>query len=94
MKSNDKLKEIVFDIYKEMYLEATPSADFESLCSTGVVKQLDWFLNYYLDYNRQVEIIEKYCKKNKLDKYDRAKVMTTIMLGVSPRSIKRGTDKI
>jgi len=42
-----------------MYQEADPVADFDKLVQLGVTKKENWFLNYYLPIERQIEIINK-----------------------------------
>ena len=85
MKSDKQLCDICMNIYRQMYREAMPSADLDELISQGVTVKPNWFLDYYLPMERQEEIIEYYCKLNKLPKFQRKKIYGTVMLGVSPR---------
>lgn len=82
--NDEKLANIVKEIYIALYAEATPKADFVELHAKGVTQKPSWFNDFYLDMERQKEIIERYCKKYHLRQLDRARVMTTVMLGCSP----------
>lgn len=84
MKTEKQLSDIVMKIYKALYAEATPKANFVELYAKGVTNKQDWFNDYYLDIERQKEIIENFCKAYHLSRMERAKVMTTVMLGCSP----------
>ena len=59
MNRNDKLfNEICIPIYRQLYAEATPSADFDKLIVSEEVKKDRFFMKYYLDDSRQLEIDE------------------------------------
>lgn len=79
---------ICLDIYRQLYKEATPSADFDELMRTGVTKQKDFFMHYYLDDDRQAVIIREHCEKHKLNRLQRSQVDGQIWLGCSPRGTK------
>ena len=85
MKSDKKLLEIVLNIYQEMYNKASPKANFKELMKKGITKQPNWFMDYILDEAKQMDIIDKHCKKNKLTKREKEKIHFTVMLGCSPR---------
>jgi hypothetical protein len=65
MNKNDK---IILDILRQMYLEATPSLNLDEAMESGLTKQDDWYLNYFLDNSRQKEIIEEQLKGKRLTK--------------------------
>ncbi len=88
MISQKKAWKICMEIYKELYKKSNPPADFEQLMKTGETKKQDWFMNYYLEINRQTKIIEEHIKKNKVDKYMAKNIRNTISLGCSPNSSK------
>jgi len=87
MKSDKQLMDICLDIYREMYSKATPPADFDEMMKSGETSQEGFFMNYTLPFDEHDEILEKHMKLNKLTKYERKKVSTTIYLGCSPKGI-------
>jgi len=89
MKSNEALWEICMKIYRKMYKEATPSANFDELIKKGITKKHDWFSKYYLNEDRQEQIIDEICKKHKLTKYEKHLVSVEVHLGCSPSVVKR-----
>jgi len=90
MKSDEKLWGICMVIYRIMYKEASPSADFDAMIESGEALRTDrrdynsFFEKYFLDDERQMEIINETCKENKLTKREKDKVKTTVLLGCSP----------
>ena len=84
--------DIIIDIYKEMYLNATPSADFSYLVETGRIDDEGLihipYEDYYLDNEKQTEIIEKHILKNKVTNHDASSIRMSVYLGCSPRSVK------
>ena len=89
IRSDKYLDKICMEIYRKMYKEATPSVDLDELIKKGVTKKEGWFMDYYLDEERQVEIIDEICKKYKCNKWERNKIENSIWLGASPTSIKK-----
>jgi len=89
MQSDEKLWEICKEIYRELFKEANPSADFDELVKSGKSKEKDFFMKYYLPIERQKEIVDEICKKHKLTGHNKRKVSTTIHLGSSPNSCER-----
>jgi hypothetical protein len=84
---NDKrIIKTIREIYIRMYKEAEPSASFEDLEKQSETMKEGWFEEYYLDMDRQCEIIDEYCKKNKLRKRDCRTVSECVHLGCSPNS--------
>ena len=77
------------NIYRQMYNESTPSADFDKLMSDGTTKKEDWFMDYYLPTKRCQEIINYWCKKHNCNKLERKKIESKIWLGCSPTSVKK-----
>lgn len=85
-KSDEKLWEICLEIYRQMFKEAKPSADFDKLRELKVTEKKDWFMNYFLPIERQNEIIDEICKKQKVAGWKRKKIETEVHLGCSPNS--------
>jgi hypothetical protein len=61
------------DCYRELYKEATPSADFDELVKNATIneqgqKMID-FDAYEIDFDKHHEIVEKYIKKITYNKY-------------------------
>jgi len=94
MKSDDELWEICLDIYNELYREATPSADFDELKNGKFHEENadhddpEPYKDYFLQDERQREIIEKHCEKHDLHDTEKSKVRTEIHLGCAPVGAK------
>jgi len=89
MRSDKYLWEVSLEIYRQMYKEAEPSADFDELMKSGETKKRQWFMKYYLDKERQEEIFESICKKHRITEKEREKLSFEIWLGVAPSFIKK-----
>ena len=74
------------EIYVKMYKESKPSADIKKIIKSGEGKKPGWFEKYYLDQDRQIEIIEEIMDKYKINKHIRRKWHSTILLGAAPNS--------
>lgn len=86
------LKEIVLNIYRELYQKATPSADFDQLLEDAKVddegrKVID-YESYYLDSDVYDEIVKRHIKENKLTGFDKTAVQFEVYLGVGPSGAK------
>ncbi len=88
MRNNKKLWEICKEIYTEMYRQSEPKADFKDLVKKYEGTKIKFFEKYYLQDNRQVEIINEICKKHKVTKWERKKIDFEIHLGCSPNTSK------
>lgn len=86
MKSDNKIFNICLDILRQMYNEATPSADLDKLIESGETKKEGWFENYTLSMKRQQEILDEHCKKNKCNKYEKDIISASVILGGAPYS--------
>jgi len=84
MKKKDSVK-IVEKIYHQLYAEADPSADWERLKAEGEIYAEGFFMNYILDDDRQVEIIEDILKEEKIPVREWSKYKSTILLGAAPK---------
>ena len=82
------LDTILIPIYRQMYKEAEPSADFDELVKSGEAYKPRWFEKYFLSLDRQIEIRDKFYKKYKLTKRERERVDFEVFLGCSPNSYK------
>ena len=95
IKMNDKkLWVICNEIYQELFKQAEPSADFDTMIQTGETKKADFFMRYYLPEKKQNEIIDTICKKHRLTTYHARKIRIEINLGCSPNSCKETWEKL
>ena len=87
-KKKKSLKDIVFDIYRDLYKNSTPSADFDELLESAEImedgRKNIHYENYEIDGDLMDEIIEKHMKENKLKKDERTAVKINVYLGASP----------
>ncbi|GAG00238.1 unnamed protein product [marine sediment metagenome] len=89
MQSDEKLWEICKEIYREMFKDANPSADFDELIKSCKAKEKDFFLKYYLPIERQVEIVDRICDDHKIRGYDKRKISHEVHFGCSPNSSEK-----
>ena len=87
-----KQEKIMWQIYIDLFKEATPSANFEELVENAVVNEMGRkdinFMDYSIlksDYDR---IIESNLKGNRLTKLSKQMIINSINLGCSPRTIQ------
>ena len=76
--------DILMEIYRRMYQESDPPADIFELIDSGEANQPNWFMNYYLSMERQVEILEEVLKEYKLSKRKKEAFRFAVMLGAGP----------
>jgi hypothetical protein len=81
MRHEKKIVKTIREIYKQMYKETNPSVNIDDLEKQADNLKRDWYMDYYLDMDRQCEIIDKYCKKNKLTKRDSQIVSECVHVG-------------
>jgi hypothetical protein len=91
MKSREqKLFNAAMDCYRELYKEATPSADFDELVANAPInergqKVVDYNA-YRLDKFKYEDIVEKHIKKNKLKGHEAKGFRIEMYLGCGPSS--------
>ena len=93
LRRQTKLYNLVMDCYRELYKEATPSADFDELVKNAPIndegqKMID-FDAYEIDFDKNHEIVEKYIKKMRLTKYEERGFRLEMFLGCAPRTKMR-----
>jgi len=94
MKTEEELWEICLDVYNDLYEEATPSADFDKLKNGKFNKEKAEhddpapYKDYFLQEERQREIVDKHVEKHDLTDAEESKVTTEIYLGCSPVGTK------
>ena len=84
-----KEQQIIWDIYRDLYKEATPSADFDKLLEeapTNSRGQKDiGFMNYEIAQSTFNEILDQQLKGRKITKLKQGMIRNTILLGCSPK---------
>jgi hypothetical protein len=93
--SRDKKKEsLLLNIYRELYRESTPPADFDKLMDEATINELGQktidFMSYEIEDDKLYKIIEdsltvKSCGM-RLSKYEKRAIKNTIILGCSPKT--------
>jgi hypothetical protein len=92
-KKGQKLEYIMWSIYRELYKNSYPSVDFDILFMKAKRNQFNQKDINYLDYSIKEElfneITEKIFKKFKLKKHEKETVSRSVLLGCSPRFLKK-----
>lgn len=83
MKQQDKEQELLLEIFRALYKEC--DADFDKLVE---LNEPDFYMHYYVPQEKQIEIINNCLKGKRLTKLKKQSFMNTVMLGVSPKSVK------
>jgi endonuclease V-like protein UPF0215 family len=88
MLSDKKTDKILFNIYEQLYQAATPKASFKKLFDNAAINDLGHKIIPYQDYtieeSKAEKIIKAVLKNEKLPKYLKTAIRTTVLLGVSP----------
>jgi hypothetical protein len=83
-----KLTEIAFDIYRELYANSEPKADFDLLLESAEImpdgRKNIHYENYEIDGELMDDIVERHLKENKLKPNERQAIKLEIYLGASP----------
>jgi hypothetical protein len=81
--------ELITNIYRELYKNSTPSADFDELVKNATTNELGQLEIPSMDYEISEEIfneiVETNLKQNRLSKWYKNGIRNTIMLGCSPK---------
>lgn len=87
-----KVQKIIWDIYRELYANSEPKADFDELVNSAEKNEegekIIPFENYFIDQKLMDEIIEKHLKNKRLTKLTKNSIRVNVYLGVSPVSKK------
>ena len=85
-----RLEEIIFDCYRELYKESTPSADFDALLeaapSDNMGRKVIKYDDYYIPREKFEEIAEKHKKRMKMYRHEEHAYGIAVYLGASPSS--------
>lgn len=84
----EDLWDICLDIYRQMFKEAEPSADFDKMLASGEAKRPDFFMDYYLDQDRQDIIMAFQIGKHRLNRIQADAVRTEVCLGCAPKGVR------
>jgi hypothetical protein len=84
-----KEQQIIWDIYRDLYKEATPNADFDKLVKeapTNSIGQKDiGFMNYEIPESKFNEILDRHLKGRRITKLKQRMLRNTVLLGCSPK---------
>ncbi len=84
-----KAQKIVWDIYRELYANSEPKADFDELVNSAEKNEegqkIIPFENYEISEEDFDRIIKEQLKGKRLTKLSKQMIINTITLGVSPR---------
>ena len=88
-----KIDEAIMDCYRELYANATPPASFDELLKNATTYGQGQKVIPYNDYEIEEDLFEKIVKDTikhyKIKKYIRVPFRNTILLGCSPRFIRK-----
>lgn len=84
MTSDEELREISYDVLREMYEEAEPGLDFDEALEDPDEMDDDWYQQHSLPKKRQLEIRDKHCEKHNLNDSERSTVTWTAILNYGP----------
>lgn len=90
----DKLiKETIYDIYRELYKNSTPQADFDVLLENAIIdsegRKVIPFMDYEIEEEKMDSIIDEECKRHSFNKRITDIIKTNIYLGCSPKTKKK-----
>lgn len=87
-----KILELIQEIYRDLYKNSTPSADFDELVANAELNErgekIIHFMDYYLEKGKFDEIVESHLKGRKLTERELRVIKFQIYLGASPTSTK------
>jgi hypothetical protein len=94
MSKRKTLKDIVFDIYRELYKKSTPSADFDELVENAEIgddgRKIIPYMDYYIDDDEYKSIVDKYISRYKRrGKNFTDSIKFNAYLGCGPTSSKK-----
>lgn len=89
----DKLiRETILNIYRELYKNSTPQADFDVLVENAIIdsegRKVIPFMDYEIEEEKMDFIINEECKKQSFNKRITDIIKTNIYLGCSPKTKK------
>lgn len=92
MVATTKEQQIIWDIYRDLYKEATPNADFDKLVEEAPINSMGekdiYFMNHTISESKFDEILDKHLKGRRITKLKQLMIRNTVLLGCSPKFIK------
>ena len=89
-KKKKDLKEILFDIYRDLYANSEPKADFDELVNNAEVdsegRKIIPYNDYEIDDELMDRIVETHLRANRLSSIDRGRLKISVYLGCGPRT--------
>lgn len=79
MRATKKEEQLIMDIYRKIYYEI--GVDFDSVDKTSK----NWFLDFFLQQEKQNKIIEEMLKTQKMTRLKRQMLRNTLYLGCLPK---------
>jgi hypothetical protein len=84
-----KEQQIIWDIYKDLYKESTPSADFDKLVEEAPINSMGekdiGFMNHVISESKFDEILDRHLKGHRITKLKQLMIRNTVLLGCSPK---------
>ena len=97
MKATPKEQKAITECYRRLFKASTPSADFDLLVENAIIDEDGLkhipFMEYELEDDKFESIIEDVIKEFKIKPSNKQPFRTTIMLGCSPKTNRRITQK-
>jgi hypothetical protein len=98
LKRRQRLQQLIEECYRELYLEAEPSANFDELLEKAPLddmgrKVIDYDA-YYIPRLKFEEIAEKHKSKMKMHKYEESSYNLAVYLGATPTCKKKDRNEI
>ena len=93
-----KEQQIIWDIYRDLFKESTPSADFDKLVQDAPTNSRGekdiGFNNYEISESLFNQILDRHLKGRRITKLKQTMIRNTIILGCSPRfSINKNKEE-
>lgn len=92
MNRNKRIENLILDIYRELYKQSTPSADFDELVNNASLNErgqkiID-YNSHELEHDKFEVIINQKIKEHKirLKDYEKKRLTFQVYLGCSPKS--------
>lgn len=84
-----KEQQIIWDIYRDLYKESTPNADFDKLVEEAPINSIGQkdigFMNHTISESKFDEILDKHLKCSRITKLKQLMIRNTVLLGCSPK---------
>jgi hypothetical protein len=87
--NDKKVNKVMLDCYREIYLNSTPSADFDQLVAGAKLNEFGQkvidFNDYVIEEKKFDEITSTIIKKNRIKEPYKRMIRNSILLGCSPK---------